>query len=110
MINFEGKAYPTRFGFRVIEKWENEAGLKISQIGSLMQGDNVGGSEMILMLKLAYYAIESGCKRESQELPFDIDYFIESVEISDFSEIMQTVTDGITPKGTENKRQPKAKS
>lgn len=108
IIIFKGKEYPTRFGFRVIEKWETEAGFKISQIGKVMQGDNVGAAEMITIMKLAYYAIESGLKREGLPVEFTLDDFIEDSELSDFEAIIQVVMGGISPK-TENKRQPTKK-
>lgn len=106
-IIFKEQSYPLRFSFRVIEKWEAEAGLKISQIGTIMQGE-VGTTELGMMLKLAYFAIESGLKNESKPIDFTFDDFADGLEFSDLQMVMEVITEGISPK-TENKRQPKVK-
>ena len=106
-IIFKEQVYPMRFSFRVIEKWENEAGLKISQIGTIMQGE-VGTKELGMMLTLAYLAIESGLKNEGKPIDFTFDDFADGLEFSDLQMVMEVITAGISP-NSENNRQPKGK-
>lgn len=112
IIIFKGKEYPTRFGFGAVGKWEDDAGMVISELETLFTADKVSVKNMSIILKLAYYGIESGLKREGEKIDFTYEDFVEETEFCDFQDIVNVVTYGIQKhkkEESENKRQPTKK-
>jgi hypothetical protein len=100
-ILYNGVKYPLQFNMLVFRNWETETKKKISDLGTLANGN--GAVEAVDALTLLYFAVQDACDEKEIEFPITLKSFIRNIEIDKIGELMNLIDLG----ESENKRQPK---
>jgi len=65
-INYDGKKYPIRVRYYALEKFQEETGIKFSEMGNTEEGQRLKHYEPLL-----FYALESGAMALKEKMAFD---------------------------------------
>lgn len=109
-IRLGENVYPYHINWQTLENWENETGKEMQDILDILNAGKTipSGKDIVLILKLCFFAVQTGCKKNTTECLVTMDEFIENSEIADLGKYMEIVAKGLNleeQKG--NKRQPK---
>ena len=106
-ILYKGEKYSVNLNMLVFEKWEEYAGMKFSEIGTLL-ADTGSLASVRKALALLYFGLEDSWAENNQETAFTFDNFLRSIDLFDETALANMFS-LVVGDGAENKGQPTKK-